>query len=150
MVDKSSQVDYVAIYAAVISTITLVWNIINSIIDKTSRLDVKASFHDSFISIGNKNIDGPRSMKVSIVNKSNRVKYVKSINIKLPYKTSFGKYCNLYKMGQNSAIAIKPEEEYVEEYKLNHSAMWMFEGYAEGKFRIIVHDTTGKNTKQKN
>lgn len=150
MNNTMNQVDYVAIYAAIISTIALIWNIINSIIEKSSRLVVDVSFHENFISIGNGNpIAGPKCIKVSIVNKSKKIKYIKSINIKLPYSTQFGNMANLYKVDSAKRIEIKPEEEYILDFNINSTAEWMFENYKDGKFKIVVYDTTNKQYKSK-
>lgn len=88
----------VSAYAALISTIALVWNIINSILSRVSRFNVNITFYDMLIGNSDmKPIIGPRNMNISIVNKSNKNKYIQSVNIKLPYKTEFGSYCGLYK-----------------------------------------------------
>ncbi|WP_252238997.1 hypothetical protein [Clostridium sp. VAP51] len=137
-------------YAALISTITLLWNIINSILSKISKLNVQISFFDIIIANGEMQpIKGPRNMNISIVNKSSKNKYVQSINIRLPYKTKFGSCCGLYKDNIKFPVLIKPEEEIVFKYKINPSAEWMFENYKEGRFNIFIIDTTRKKYKSK-
>lgn len=140
----------ISAYAALISTITLVWNIINSILSKVSRFNVEVTFHDMMIGNGlMQSIVGPRNMNISIVNKSSKNKYVQSVNIKLPYKTSFGSYCGLYKDDVKFPILVKPEEELVLKYKLNASAKWLFEGYKDKKCRFFIVDTTKRKYKSK-
>ncbi|NOW92508.1 hypothetical protein BCD91_004531 [Clostridium beijerinckii] len=135
-------------YAAVISTITLIWNIANTIISKLSRFKVKVSIHDMIIGSDiMQPIKGPRTIKISIVNKSNKSKYIQSVNIKLPYKTKFGNYCGMYKQNVKFPIELKPEEEYIFDYKLNETASWMFESYREGKCKIFIVDTIKKKYK---
>lgn len=140
----------VSAYAALISTITLVWNIINSVLSRISRFDVKVTFHDMII--GNANmqpIKGPRNMNISIVNKSNKNKYIQSINIKLPYKTDFGSYCGLYKDDVKFPLLVKPEEEIVLKYKLNAGSEWLFKNYRNKKCKFFIVDTTNKKYKSK-
>ena len=150
-----NQIDYVAIYAAFISTIALLWNIINSIVDKVSKLNVDVSFYNSIFSVGNNIIGygdaqkGPTSIKISIVNKGKRKKYIKSINIKLPYKTKYGDIFMLQKLDSKGVILIEPEDEYIFNFSINSTAELMFENYKEGKFKVIVVDTTNKKYSSK-
>ena len=140
----------ISAYAAIISTITLIWNIANAILSKVSRFDVKVTFYDMVI--GNEMMQpimGPKNMNISIVNKSNKNKYIQAIKIKLPYKTKFGSCCGLYKENLKLPIEVKPEEEIVLKYKLNLSAGWMFENYKEDKCRFVIVDTIGKKYKSK-
>lgn len=152
MEDQSKNIIPIIIsaYAAVISTIALIWNIVNSILSKVSRFDVKVTFHDVIIGNGlMQPIMGPRNMNISIVNKSNKNKYVQSVNIKLPYETDFGSYCGLYKDDVKFPILVKPEEELVLKYKLNASAKWLFKAYRDENCRFFIVDTTKKKYKSK-
>lgn len=138
----------VSAYAAIISTITLIWNIANSIISKMSRMSVKVSFHDTLI--GNQFMEpvkGNRTMRVSVVNKSNKTKYIQVVNLELPYKTKFGKISGLYNIDSKFPKEVKPEEEIKIDYVLNTTASWIFENYQEGDFKIFIVDTTGKKYK---
>ena len=138
----------ISIYAAIISTIALVWNITLSIIEKISRFKVKAEFYNMYIDdVVKKPIVGPKTIKVSIVNKNNKIKYIKSINIELPYKTDYGRNCGLVKKKLKFPILVKPEEELIIEYRLNVSAEWMFKNFKSGSCRIYIYDTTNKKYK---
>lgn len=147
----NNTIDPVAFYAAVISTITLIWNITNAILEKMSKLDIEMKVHSNFITMSDgRVIDAPESITISVVNRSNRNKYIKGICLKLPFKTALGS--NMVKQ-QNLKVSypieIKPECEYIETIYPNDSWNWVLENYKNGSFRAIVYDTTNKKYKSK-
>ena len=120
------------IYASIISTIALVWNIVLALLEKWSRLIVSVEFRDSMTAgIDGKVIRGPTVCFIRIVNKGNQVKYVSSIDLSLPYRTSTGNMFSLINPGTKFPVEILPQQE----------------KYKEGKCRIIVVDTIRKKYK---
>ena len=86
------------IYAAIISTISLVWNIVLAILEKRSNLKIIVEFRNTFTEGTNGNtITGPIVLFIRIINRSKYTKYISGVNIKLPYKTATGKIFSLFK-----------------------------------------------------
>lgn len=63
-------------YAALVATVSLTWNIVNTIVDKLSRIRVSYStFINTFIAVeSNESIVGAAVLSVSIVNSSKKQK----------------------------------------------------------------------------
>lgn len=133
------------IYAACISTIALVWNIVYAIIDKSSRIRVVVEFRTAFTgSLSGETIVGPTVLFVRMVNKSNAIKYVSNIQIKLPYKTSGGNYYALFNHDTIFPIELAPQQEFVYKMKLSDPSKILLENYREGKCSVIINDTISK------
>lgn len=136
------------IYASIISTIALVWNIVLALLEKWSRLKVSVEFRDSMTAgIDGKVIRGPTVCFIRIVNKGNQVKYVSSIDLSLPYRTSTGNMFSLMNPGTKFPVEILPQQEYVYRFRFRALPEIMLEKYKEGKCRIIVVDTIRKKYK---
>lgn len=149
-----------SLYAALISTIALLWNIINSIRDKTSRIDVTAEFLTSMVIGGREFEQGPGSLKISVVNKSKRIKYIKTPQLKLSYEHGFNDgnsempkdIVNLYRINNKQVfpLEMKPETEIILSYPFAGETEWMLKNARNtDKFKIIIVDTTGKKYKSK-
>ena len=135
-------------YASIISTIALIWNIVIAILEKCSRLKVSVEFRDSISAgIDGKIIKGPTVCFIRIVNKGNHKKYISSIDLCLPYKTSNGTMFALLNQGIQFPVEILPQQEYVYKFKFRTCPEMMLENYKEGKCRIIVVDTIHKKYK---
>ena len=64
------------IYAAVISTISLVWNIILAVLEKRSHLKVIAEFRDTFTGNDREQlVAGPKVLYIRIINESKYTKH---------------------------------------------------------------------------
>lgn len=141
-------------YAAVISTITLIWNIVN----KMSRIKVRADFYTTMAFNDLEMEQGPGLLQITILNKSKRIKYVKVPQIKLSYnhgwdlteKDKNKNIINLYLTGNKLTfpIEMKPESEIILKYPLGKSSEWMYKKAKENDtFKIIITDTTEKKYK---
>jgi hypothetical protein len=140
-------------YAALVATLSLIWNIINTVLDKLSRIKVSYStFLDSFIVVEtNESIIAAEVLCVSIVNDSKKVKYINRPKLKLTYKATFGnqkfdevQLINLYK-NETWPVALSPEEEIVLNYPLKGEDQWYLKNSpSNGKIRVMVTDTVNK------
>lgn len=150
----------ISAYAALISTITLVWNIINSILNNIDKIVVNAGFNIS--TIVNENgelIQGPCILTVSIVNESKRMKYIKIPSLKLSYhhgnkinENDNDDIVNLHFKSNKIKfpLEIKPESEIKLEYPLGAGCDWFLENSTErSTFRILITDTVNKKYKSK-
>lgn len=151
----------ISAYAALISTIALVWNIVNSILDKTKRISVKAVFNSTMFANNDGNlIQGPGLLEVTIVNETNRIKYIKVPQIKLNYNHGYGllnhdkkgNVVNLFLQGSKIRypLEIKPESEITLKYPFSNESKWICEkSKKNSKFNIIITDTINKQYKSK-
>lgn len=145
----------VSMYAAIISTMALAWNIATFILGKLSRLKVNIDFNIEKIALKYNDqfeeVNGPYSLTATIVNKSSHIKYIKNIKIRLPYKSTHGKLVPLHKVNDKFPKEIKPEEQIKISYAIHPSMDFLFEGYKENKFRnkfrLLVYDTKGEKYK---
>lgn len=122
-------------YAALISTIALIWNIINTILDKASKIEVHVDFYVIFGIANNNTEEGPRVLQISVVNKSKRVKYIKVPQLKLSYNHGFDltekdknrNIVNLFLQGSKVTfpIEMKPESEVVLKYPMSKGSEWI-------------------------
>lgn len=131
------------IYAAIISTMALIWNIVLSVLEKRSRLKIIVEFKDSFtVSNDGKPIKGPRTLYIRIINRSKYIKYVSGVNIKLPYQTDTGNMYSLFKKNTQLPIALEAEKEYIYKFILTEeNSVLLLKNYKVGKCRVIVIDT---------
>jgi viroplasmin and RNaseH domain-containing protein len=136
----------ISIYAAIISTMALSWNIISFCIEKKSRIKVKVYFEKVFTEGSDNKLDeGPLSLTMVLVNKSKKNKYINDLFIKLPYKHTFGSNkVQLLKKSLKLPFELKPEEEIKVRFYLNSSFSWALENYKDGKCIVHVSDTTDK------
>lgn len=136
------------IYAACISTIALVWNIVYEILEKSSRIRVIVEFRQALTSsqLGQA-IVGPTVLFVRIINKSNTIKYVSNIQVKLPYITSDGNYYSLINQDTIFPIELASQQEYVYKIKLSSPSKILLENFKDGKCFVIVCDTISKKYK---
>lgn len=157
MEDQSKNIIPIIIsaYAAIISTITLVWNIINSILDKRDKITVDARFNQTmFWSEGGKMISGPILLVVSIVNHSKRMKYIKVPSLKFSYhhgnKISDDNDDTIVNLHYKSGIVkfpieLKPESEVTLEYPLALGSGWFLNNSTDkSTFKVRVVDTINK------
>lgn len=143
----------ISAYAALVATISLTWNIVNTIVDKLSRIRVSYStFFNTFISFeSNESIVGAEVLSVSIVNSSKKVKYINRPKLKLSYKATFGSQkfdevhlINIYK-NETWPVALNPEEELVLNYPLKDGSVWYLKNPPKNaKIKIMVTDTLNK------
>jgi hypothetical protein len=140
-------------YAALVATVSLTWNIVNTIIDKLSRIRVSYStFLNTFIAIeSNESIVGAEVLSVSIVNSSKKVKYINRPKLKLSYKAIFGSQefdeVQLINICKNETwpVALNPEEELVLNYPLKDGSAWYLKNPPKNaKIKIMVTDTVNK------
>lgn len=140
-------------YAAVISTITLIWNIVNTIIDKLSIIEIKSSTFISAFTVveSNESIIGAEVLCISIVNSSKKVKYINRPKFKLSYKAILGNEeldeVNLINLQKKETwpIALKPEEEIVLNYPLRDGTEWFLTDESKNAtFKVMVKDTINK------
>lgn len=145
-------------YATVISTITLMWNITNSILDKMSRIKVRADFYTTMAFSGSEMGNGPGLLQITILNKSKRIKYVKVPQLKLSYnhgwdlteKDKNKDIINLHLSGSSLVfpIEMKPESERILKYPLGKGSEWMYKNAKKNDtFKVIITDTTEKKYK---
>lgn len=145
-------------YAAVISTVALIWNITNTILDKISKIEVRANFYTTMAFYGPDVKEGPGILQISIINKSKRIKYIKVPQLKLSYDHGWNlsendKEKNIINLHLNGAdlefpIEMKPETEVVLKYPLASGLEWMYRNARKSdKFRVIITDTTHKKYK---
>lgn len=157
---KDNPAILVSAYAALISTIALVWNIINSILSKVDRISVNARFNTTY-AYGDNNefIEGPLLLVVSIVNEAKRIKYIKIPTLKLSYhhgnkinKDSRDDIVNLhYKSNKiKYPFEIKPESEVTLEFPIGAGSDWFLNNSKKSSnFRVIITDTVNKKYKSK-
>lgn len=151
----------ISAYAALISTIALVWNIINSILEKMKTINVQAQFNTTMVVNDYREVvQGPALLEISIVNETNRIKYIKVPQIKLDYNHGWilleGKkkdnIVNLFLSGSkiNYPLEIKPESEITLKYPFSSESKWIYEkSKKNSKFNVIITDTIGKKYKSK-
>ena len=150
----------ISIYAAIISTIALLWNIINSILDKMSRLEVKSEFYTTMIFPGSNAEQGPGLMQITIVNKSKKTKYIKTPQLQLSYNhgwnnTNGDKHKNRVNLcmiadKRTYPLEMKSESELILKYPFDKASEWICkESSNNSKFKVIITDTTGKEYKSK-
>lgn len=136
------------IYASVISTVALIWNIAVAILERSSRLKVTVEFRNSMtVGSNNKLIKGPIFCFVRIVNRGNQIKYVSSIELHLPYRTASGNMFSLVNQDTQFPIEVLPQQEYVFKFKFFSLAESILENYMDGMCRIVVFDTIHKKYK---
>lgn len=83
-------------YASIISTIALIWNIVIAILEKCSRLKVSVEFRDSISAgIDGKIIKGPTVCFIRIVNKGNHKNISRQLTFVYHTKHQMG-LCSLY------------------------------------------------------
>lgn len=147
----------ISFYAAIIATISLLWNIINTIIEKISKVTVEVNFFDNMIPVNDEFIIAG-IMQINVINKSKRKKYIKAPCIKLSYEHGIsldgfdGTVINLVNFNDKRIypIEIEPEAELTFKYPISVGSEWMFEKAKENDtFKAIVVDTTGKKYKSK-
>ena len=137
------------IYVAIISTISLVWNIVLAILEKRSNLKIIVEFRNTFTEGTNGNtITGPIVLLIRIINRSKYTKYMSGVNIKLPYKTATGKIFSLFKKNVQLPIELLPEKEYVYKFipTANNSEL-ILQNHRQGKCYIFTTDTVLKKYK---
>lgn len=151
----------ISAYAALISTIALTWNIVNSILDKIDRISVKAVFYTTMVFDNNGElIQGPQLLEISVVNMTKRVKYIKVPQIKLNYNHGWNmkgndrknQIVNLYLKGSKTTypLEIKPESEVTLKYPFSNGNEWVYENSRKNsKFRVVITDTIDKKYKSK-
>ncbi|WP_462392155.1 hypothetical protein [Clostridium cadaveris] len=148
----------ISIYAAIISTITLIWNILNSILDKMSRIEVNANFYTTMAFKDSELEQGPGVLQIAILNKSKRIKYIKIPQLELSYNHGLDlgeddkkkNMVNLYLAGINLTfpIEMKPESEIILKYPLGKGSEWIYKNAKENDtFRVVIKDTTKKEYK---
>ncbi|MDB2104004.1 hypothetical protein PMW00_13360 [Clostridium paraputrificum] len=157
---KDNPTIIVSAYAAIISTIALIWNIINSILDRLDRIKVSVRFNRTILGCENEKIEeGPDLMVISVVNKSARVKYIKAPSLKLSYhhgnklsEKEDDTIVTLYNIKKriNYPLEIKPESEITLEYPFQANSNWIFNNSHESsKFKVVITDTVNKKYNSK-
>lgn len=141
-------------YAAIISTIALVWNIVNSILEKLSRIKVEAKFFDSFFGSSDNGeiIRGATVLSITITNASKKIKYINRPKLKLSYKALFANKkmdeVNLIELKNKTIwpIELKPEFTVTLNYPLRKEGTEWFLSSDKDKenFKVIVTDTVNK------
>lgn len=134
------------IYAAIISTISLVWNIVLAVLEKRSNLKIIVEFRETLTAGTNGNaITGPIVLYIRITNRSKYTKYISGVYIKLPYKAASGKVFMLLKKNVQFPIELSPEKEYVYKFvPVANNSELMLQNFRRGKSHIIVTDTVLK------
>lgn len=142
--------DMIALYAAIISTMALLWNIINSILEKLPRIKVYAGISARFFNVVGVGVSPPEFIiAIKITNLSTYDMYIEEPSIKLPEKidevhdslfvTSFHeniRYPAVIKPREQLNVYIKISPELIEKLKKIKRKRSMI--------RIKVEDTTGK------
>ena len=147
-------------YAAIISTIALVWNIVNSILEKLSRIKVEAKFFDSFFGSSDNGeiIRGATVLSITITNASKKIKYINRPKLKLSYKALFAnkkmdevnlielKNKTIFENAINFLLKLKPEFTVTLNYPLRKEGTEWFLSSDKDKenFKVIVTDTVNK------
>lgn len=89
--------DVVALYAALISTITLIWNIINGILEKMPRVNVRAGIYASVIGTPGIGVaQGSSGIKLSITNLSHFDINILEPLIELPERIDNHRFYGVY------------------------------------------------------
>lgn len=157
---KNNPAILVSAYAALISTITLIWNIINSILNKIDKISVDARFNTTY-AYGDNNefVEGPMLLVVSIVNETKRTKYIKIPSLKLSYhhgnkinEDNRDDIVNLhYKSNKiKYPLEIKPESEVTLKFPIGTGSDWFLNNSNNSStFRVLITDTVNKKYKSK-
>jgi hypothetical protein len=145
---KISVTDCIAFYAALISTITLVWGIANAILEKMARLRIRAGIFAQFVAIPGVTA-GPASwvIGVTITNISIYDIYVMKPRIGLPKKYEGSNYISVFSMQDTTQypVCIKSREQ----FQIYEDISGQFVGIlnqcnANKTIRFRVEETTGK------
>lgn len=138
-----------SVYASVIATISLVWNIISIILEKRSKIKVRVEVRSVFVNnplIGIEQI--PDVLYIQITNKSKHTKYIDDIRIVLPYETQIGNKFSLVSLSQKMPIELSSEQCYIYKFSVAaYNSEHFLENYKKGNCRIIVVDTISKEYK---
>lgn len=147
--DNLTGTDIIASYAAIVSTIALIWSIFNSIIEKVSRVEVKIGVHMriSVPDFGRMN----SIIKVAAVNKSIYDLYINVPIIKLPVKVDNKNRYTMTNLDNpvNYPILIKPREQHEMDIELGMNLINLLKNCKSPgkKIRFEITDTTGKKFK---
>lgn len=142
--------DIIAIYAAFISTVTLIWTIVNVILEKLPRISVQLSCNAKIAFIPGVAVSKPNNiLTIKITNKSIFDMYIKKPGIKFREKIDGHDcyYITPLKESVTYPIHIKPREQYSTDIDLGTNVLELLLKCKnqKGKVRIKVTDTTDKN-----
>lgn len=146
---KLTATDVIALYAALISTVTLIWNISNAILEKLPRVSVQLSCNAKIPFIPGVAVGKPNNiLTIKITNKSIFDIYIKRPGIKFQEKID-GHDC-YYVTPLNESVTypihIKPREQYCTDIDLGSNILNLLLKCKNqnGNIRIMVTDTTDK------
>ena len=145
--------DIIALVALGISIITLIWNIANSIIEKTARIKIRIGrCLDFSLIVGSDTPDKLKpSLTITVINISPFNLYItkpmfQGIRFRF-FPVKFKGYEGLYltKANENYPIYLKSRDQYATNVEVNETISQMLDNFGnKNKLRVRIMDTTGK------
>lgn len=141
---------YIAIYAAIISTFALTWNIIQYVRGRKGKIKITPTINTKFPVSDTRNVLSHfSSLDISIVNLSEQSRFVKQPQFELNQKAD--RYMNLLCLDNpiEYPLELKPGQEFTTWFNLDLLNKQDLKKITADKFRIIILDTHGKEYKSK-
>lgn len=141
---------WIASYAALVSTVALLWNIFTVINQNRTKLKITAGITASFEAIPGLGAvsDTNWNLSVTITNLSKSTKYIERPLIVLPQKINGDKRFQSVSVPeiQNYPVSLEPGEKLTRDIRLGESLLNLINKLktTRGNVRIVVQDTTGK------
>ncbi len=145
--------DIIALVALGISIITLVWNISNSIIEKTARIKIRIGRCLDFSLIVGSDIPDKLkpSLTITVINISPFDLYITKPMFQgirfgfFPIKIKGYEGCYLTKLNEQYPVYLKSREQYAINVEINETISQMLDNFGNGnKLRVRIMDTTSK------
>lgn len=151
--DNLEATDIIALYAAFISTVTIMWNIINSIIEKTTRVKINIGINTQFTGVAGVGIIGSPKLVLSIIvtNISPFDLYIGKPMLQgkgfgpIPRKIEGHNGYYVTKPNEYYPLHLKPREQFKTDIEINDKFLEMIKKYKKrDRLRVRIADTAGK------
>lgn len=138
----------VPVYAAVISTVALAWNIISTRAARKAQLRVTLNFGMQFPGDLNGNPLGPRmaTLKIGVVNSGSTVRHILRPGLRLSRAVGGEKYADRMELGEKFPHKLEPGETFEQTLPLGELEQELLMHMRERDLiRAVVRDTIGNS-----